>query len=144
MISKTVLSVEMLKQSDGSTWTWLLVFLVVALIFAIAAIWNARQSGEENVDHSTHGEASAASAPDDLSKIEGIGPKISSVFQSAGIATFAQLAQSDVSDLQQILDDAEIRLGDPATWPQQAKLAASGDWDALQTLQDELLGGRVS
>ena len=51
MISKTVLSVEMLQQSGGSTWTWLLVFLAVALIIALAAIWNARQSGEENVDH---------------------------------------------------------------------------------------------
>ncbi|MBC8496999.1 MAG: hypothetical protein H8D37_04990 [Chloroflexi bacterium] len=44
--------------------------------------------------------------------------------------------------LQTLLDDAGIRLGNPATWPEQARLAASGDWDALEKLQDELQGGR--
>jgi hypothetical protein len=31
---------------------------------------------------------------------------------------------------------------DASTWPQQAKLAAKGDWDGLEKLQDELSGGR--
>ena len=31
---------------------------------------------------------------------------------------------------------------DPSTWPEQASLAAAGEWDALQALQDELKGGR--
>ncbi len=31
---------------------------------------------------------------------------------------------------------------DATTWPQQAKLAANGDWDALKKLQDKLSGGR--
>jgi len=80
--------------------------------------------------------------PDDLGRIEGIGPKISGVLQEAGIMTFAQLAAADASTLEQILDQAGIRLAYPETWPEQARLAAAGEWDALQKLQDELKGGR--
>ncbi len=80
--------------------------------------------------------------PDNLKRIEGIGPKISGVLQEAGIKTFAQLAETEVSRLQAILDDAGIRLAYPETWPEQAALAAAGDWDALTALQDQLKGGR--
>jgi predicted flap endonuclease-1-like 5' DNA nuclease len=80
--------------------------------------------------------------PDDLRRIEGIGPKISGVLQEAGIMTFAQLAAADASTLEQILEQAGIRLAYPETWPEQARLAAAGEWDALQKLQDELKGGR--
>jgi predicted flap endonuclease-1-like 5' DNA nuclease len=79
---------------------------------------------------------------DDLKIIEGIGPKISSVFQAAGITTLAQLAATDVDALKQILTAANIRLGDPSTWPEQAGLAAEGKWEELAALQDSLKGGR--
>ena len=79
---------------------------------------------------------------DDLTRIAGIGPKISNVLQGAGIATFAQLAATDVDRLRQILDESEIRLADPETWPEQAHLAAAGDWEDLQMLQGQLKGGR--
>ncbi|MDY6878166.1 MAG: DUF4332 domain-containing protein [Chloroflexota bacterium] len=81
--------------------------------------------------------------PDNLRRIEGIGPKISSVLQAAGITTFAQLAATDVSRLKQIITEAGLAaLADPSTWPEQAGLAAAGKWDALGVLQDELKGGR--
>jgi predicted flap endonuclease-1-like 5' DNA nuclease len=80
--------------------------------------------------------------PDNLARIEGIGPKISQVLQDAGIMTFEQLAAADVSRLEQILTGAGMRLAEPSTWPEQARLAAAGDWQALETLQDELTGGR--
>jgi hypothetical protein len=32
---------------------------------------------------------------------------------------------------------------DPTTWPQQADLAAKGEWDKLKELQDKLDGGRA-
>ncbi|MCG3209929.1 MAG: NAD(P)H-quinone oxidoreductase subunit I, chloroplastic [Anaerolineae bacterium] len=79
---------------------------------------------------------------DDLTKIEGIGPKISGLLQEAGIKTFAQLAAAEVSRLQEILDAASLRLADPGTWPEQAQLAANGEWDALAKLQDELHHGK--
>ncbi|MBL7064715.1 MAG: DUF4332 domain-containing protein [Anaerolineae bacterium] len=85
----------------------------------------------------------APPTPDDLKRIEGIGPKISGVLQAAGITTFAQLAATDVSRLRQILTEAGLAaLADPSTWPEQAGLAAAGKWDALEVLQDELKGGR--
>jgi len=80
--------------------------------------------------------------PDDLQIIEGIGPKIASVFQEAGIATFAQLAATPVERLSEILKAANLRLGDPSTWPEQARLAGAGDLEGLKKLQDSLKGGR--
>ena len=80
--------------------------------------------------------------PDNLERIEGIGPKISGVLEKAGIMTFAQLATTDVSRLEQILANAGMTLADPATWPEQAKLAAASEWRTLEVLQDELKGGR--
>jgi predicted flap endonuclease-1-like 5' DNA nuclease len=80
--------------------------------------------------------------PDDLRKIEGIGPKFQATLQAAGIQTYAQLAAMKPAELKQILVDASIRLGDPTTWPEQAALAAAGDWDQLKALQSTLKGGR--
>ena len=85
----------------------------------------------------------ATSTPDDLTRIEGIGPKINGLLQEAGIRAFAQLADASVDRLERILSEAGLRaLADPTTWPEQAALASSGDWDTLQTLQDDLKGGR--
>jgi NADH-quinone oxidoreductase subunit I len=81
--------------------------------------------------------------PDDLTIIEGIGPKISALLQGVNIKTFTQLAETDVSRLEQILREAELQhLANPATWPEQARLAAAGKWDELKTLQGQLKGGR--
>ena len=80
--------------------------------------------------------------PDKLTKIEGIGPKISGLLIEHGIKTFAQLADQTVEHLQTIVRDAGIRIADPTTWPEQAKYAADGDWEGLQKLQDSLKGGR--
>ena len=82
------------------------------------------------------------SRPDDLKRIEGIGPKIASLLGAAGITTFAQLANTDVGRLQQILRNAHLEMADPTSWPEQAGLAAAGDWAGLQVLQNELKGGR--
>ncbi|MFQ5708656.1 MAG: PASTA domain-containing protein, partial [bacterium] len=87
-------------------------------------------------------EDAATSVHDDLTQIEGIGPRISHLFQTAGITTFAGLAAADTAYLRKILQNAGIWIADPTTWPEQAELAASGNWDALNTLQQELKGGR--
>ena len=83
-------------------------------------------------------------AADDLKKIEGIGPKISEILNTAGIKTFEDLANAPVEKLNEILSEAgsRYRMHDPTTWPEQAALAASGKWDELAVLQDELKGGK--
>ena len=88
--------------------------------------------------------AKPASKPDDLTKIEGIGPKISGLLQAAGIKTFADLAKAEVTVIQKILTEAgsRYRLANPESWPKQAQLAAEGKWSELETLQDSLKGGR--
>ena len=82
---------------------------------------------------------------DDLTKVEGIGPKISELLVNAGITTFAQLADTEVVKLREILYDAgsKFKSHDPETWPVQSKLAADGKWDELKKLQDELIGGKA-
>lgn len=90
-------------------------------------------------------EAPEPPTPDDLKQIEGIGPKISQVLGEAGITTFAQLAASEVEQLRQILEAADprlVRLADPTSWPEQARLAATGSTEALDALKDTLKGGR--
>ena len=54
---------------------------------------------------------------DDLTRIAGVGPKISNVLRGAGIATYAQLAATDVAQLKQILAESGIRPADPARGP---------------------------
>jgi predicted flap endonuclease-1-like 5' DNA nuclease len=90
-------------------------------------------------------EAPAVAKVDDLKRIEGIGPKISSVLQAGGITTFAQLAAADAGQIEHILEEADprlLRLARPDTWSEQAALAAAGEWEALEALQGELKGGR--
>lgn len=89
-------------------------------------------------------EAAAPATPDDLEKIEGIGPRISALLQEAGITTFAQLAKTEVSQLQQILQKAgsRFKMADPSSWPEQAELAAAGKWAEFEILQSRLAGGR--
>ena len=84
-----------------------------------------------------------ASSPDDLTKIEGIGPKAAKALVEGGIASFADLAKSSVEEIQKILEEAEGRFSSlkPATWSKQAALAADGKWDELKTLQDNIDGG---
>lgn len=82
--------------------------------------------------------------PDDLKKIEGIGPKIMELMNNNGIGSFEDMANADVEKLKEILAGAGARykMHDPTTWPEQAKIAATGDWDKLKELQDKLDGGR--
>jgi predicted flap endonuclease-1-like 5' DNA nuclease len=89
-------------------------------------------------------EAEAASMPlDDLLRIEGIGPKISTIVVAAGITSFAELAEKDAGQLSAILNEAGIHTANPSTWPEQAQLAAQGKWDELQELQDKIINGRL-
>ena len=79
---------------------------------------------------------------DDLTKIEGIGPKIASVLAENNITTFAQLADAKDEDTQEMIKD--VRGNHQAgTWNEQAALARDGKWDELKDLQDKLDGGKV-
>ena len=86
-----------------------------------------------------------ASKGDDLTKVEGIGPKVREVFNEAGIMTFADLAEQKADKLAEILIEANSRykMFDPTSWPIQAKMAAEDKWDELKKWQDEHDGGKM-
>ncbi len=85
------------------------------------------------------------SVKDNLTKVEGIGPKIQEHFNNGGIWSWKQLSNAKVSRLQEILDNAgpRYRIHNPETWPMQAGMCANGEWDKLKTWQDEHKGGRA-
>jgi predicted flap endonuclease-1-like 5' DNA nuclease len=80
--------------------------------------------------------------PDDLTMLEGVGPKVAELLHENGIMTFAQVADADVEHLRQILRDAGLPMIKPDTWPEQARLAAEGQHEKLKYLQSELRAGR--
>jgi predicted flap endonuclease-1-like 5' DNA nuclease len=84
----------------------------------------------------------AALKADDLTIIEGIGPKINTILQLNGIQTFAQLAATDTDMLMKLLKDNELSFAKPGSWPEQARLAAEGRMAELKELQDRLIAGR--
>ncbi|MGL4172480.1 MAG: hypothetical protein ACRCTR_00155 [Actinomycetota bacterium] len=82
---------------------------------------------------------------DDLTVVEGIGPKIQELLNGGGITTWRQLSQAEVTTLRSILENAgpRFQMHDPTTWPQQAGLLADGSWDEFKSLTERLSGGRT-
>jgi predicted flap endonuclease-1-like 5' DNA nuclease len=99
---------------------------------------------EKNQLREALAKASIPIRPDNLKKIEGIGPKIEEMLIARNILTFSQLAVTPVAVLEEILEDAgeQYRIHDPATWPEQARLLAEGKIEAFEKLTAELKGGR--
>lgn len=81
---------------------------------------------------------------EDLTKIEGIGPKIAGILAENKINSFKLLSEAKVKTLTTILKNAgpRYRMHKPNSWPKQAKLAHQGKWDELKKLQDKLDGGK--
>jgi predicted flap endonuclease-1-like 5' DNA nuclease len=88
--------------------------------------------------------AVVASEKDDLTVVEGIGPKIQMLLNQYGIQTYRQLANTDTARLKEILQSAgpQLAMHDPGTWPSQANLAANDEWDNLKSIQGFLKGGK--
>ncbi|MDX1314828.1 MAG: 30S ribosomal protein S2, partial [Eudoraea sp.] len=80
---------------------------------------------------------------DDLTKIEGIGPKGAEALINAGLDSFKKLAGAKPDAIKEILTEASSRMAhlDPTSWPKQAKMAADGDWDKLKDWQDKAKAG---
>ena len=81
--------------------------------------------------------------PDDLTKVEGIGPKAAEALVNAGLGTYAKLAKSTPEEIKEVLTDASSRMAhlDPGSWPKQAGMAAEGKWDELNDWQDKAKAG---
>lgn len=88
------------------------------------------------------GKSKKSASGADLTKIEGIGPKMATALQSAGITTFAQLAEASEDQLRAAIENAGMKFAPSIpTWAKQAKFAADGDWNGLEAYQSILIGG---
>jgi len=142
-----------------STWVWLIIIIAIILLVWWLISRNAQMEDTDiqidYIEESKEVEMSletetpkiteepVPTKPDDLTILEGIGPKVNSLLHEAGIATFAQLASTDVSKLNEILNANSLQMMDPTSWPKQAGLAALGKQDELHALQEKLKGGRA-
>jgi len=80
----------------------------------------------------------------DLTLIEGVGPKIAELCLQRGITTWWSLANCDLDVLRTMLAEAgpKFQVQDPTTWPHQARLLANGQWQKFKTLADALRAER--
>jgi hypothetical protein len=131
--------------SEGSgpdaSLSWLL-WIALGFFFLMVVVgWlTSRNKGSKpEVQREAHEEKKSA---DDLTVLEGIGPKVAKVLNGIGIVSFADLAGAEAAKVQETLDAAGMQYMNPEGWIEQAKLAAAGDTEGLAKLQDELKGGR--
>ncbi len=82
-------------------------------------------------------EKSSIQEPQDLTRIEGIGPKTAEILYNSGIKTYKDLSETSLEALTQILEAAgpAYLRHNPETWAKQALLAANGEWEALEAWQ---------
>lgn len=136
-------AIRLAEEGPNTELSWLLFIALGFFLLMIIIGWlSSRRSAQQaEVTHEARVH-SISIQPDDLTVLEGIGPKVAQVLNEAGIRSFADLAAANASDLQKTLDAAGLQMMNPAGWIEQAKLAAQGDQDGLKKLQAELKGGR--
>lgn len=133
------------QQTGGaSPWLWVVVLAVLVFVIALLFIRGTQQTAPPPPTSTRSQQPAVRSfqAADDLTIIEGIGPKIAQILIAAGITTFSQLSAMDASRIQEIVNQGGIRLVDTRSWAEQARLAAAGDQAGLKALQDRLTAGR--
>jgi predicted flap endonuclease-1-like 5' DNA nuclease len=133
-------------------WAWVIIILVIFILFWL--VFRSRPEEEIKTPSPVAPEEkkpapekempleTTPQQPDDLTLIEGIGPKINTILQAVGVHTFGQLAALAPERITEILTASGIRLADPKSWPEQARLAAAGEMKQLHVYQETLKGGR--
>jgi len=131
---------------DGSDvfWPWLL-WLLGAFLLGLLLGWLLKQifGGDGATKVAAAPFVAVDAVKDDLTKIEGIGPKIQSLLNNESIWSFKQLSDTSSLRLQRILDAAgpAYTMHNPRTWSAQARLADEGNWEELKIWQEHLKGG---
>jgi len=85
------------------------------------------------------------SSGDDLTTIEGIGPKSVKALEKAGITTWAQIAAmtaEQLDDVVRVQGGVSLLSGATKSWPKQAQLLIEGKFDEFQAYIAKLKGGR--
>ena len=85
----------------------------------------------------------APEADEDLTRVEGIGPRMHTALQAAGISTYVALARAGQADLHAAIRAAGLRFAPSLpTWPKQAAFLATGDDAGFTAYTDRLVAGR--
>lgn len=98
------------------------------------------QVAAEAVPVAAESSAAAPAADEDLTRINGVGPKLAEAMQAAGINTYAQIAGMTEDELNERLAATGVRYvkASVKSWPEQARFAAKADWDGLKNYQESL------
>lgn len=131
-----------LLQASSNTTLWGYIILAVLLLIILWWFFIGRKAERPVVRTEERVMPKEKSSADDLTRIEGIGPKVAKVLNGAGITTFEALAHANPADVQNVLKASGLQMMNPEGWIEQANLAAKGDWEAFERLQGELKGGR--
>ena len=147
------LNMAVSPESNRDLFSWTIGLVALAVFFWL---WSRREAAAES-DRASAAEAAeeavqeaedlmkrtivrrdADAEPQDLTKINGIGAVFETVLNEAGIRNYEALALATVDELEAIIEGSgRSRPGRLETWPQQAELAANGDWDGLQRFIDD-------
>ena len=119
--------------------------IIIGIPFAILVKWFFRwffcpsyeRTSSPEIDAPRGGPRKIPDIKDDFRKIKGIGPKTADALHSAGLLTFEQIGLMKPA----IFVNTLGKLGLPTTsaifWQEQARLAAAGDWEKLEKLQNK-------
>lgn len=124
---------------------WELTGVVLLIVFALIVIWAVftlarakRAPARTTVDRPSE----RPGRSDDLTRLEGIGPKSSEALNAAGISTFQQLVDGTEARFSQILEDAGMSFtASTATWSKQAEYLIAGDEAGFATYIEYLDSG---
>ena len=82
--------------------------------------------------------------PDNLQRIEGVGPRIAAALDGAGLRTYRAIAGADEEQLSAALREAGLSFAPSlVTWHLQARLLAAGDEEGLAAIKAEMTAGRA-
>ena len=91
-----------------------------------------KQGPSPATDTAAKSKPAKAAAPDDLTQLNGIGPRISTILSDGGVTTYEELEHTDPSELRKIIaQGGALPPSSLDSWPTQASYAARGDWQGL-------------
>lgn len=89
------------------------------------------------------GQLSEAAGPDDLTVIEGIGPKINQALRADGITRWVQVREASQDRLRSAIEKSGITFAPSmATWPKQASYLVAGDQAGFKQYTEYLISGQ--
>ena len=130
---------------DRDMLSWSLALFVVAIVIWV---WMRRDlSANAPQDAAKAAEAAADEAEalaqrsagsDDLTRVNGIGPRYAEILNATGVDSFSQLAAMSTDELAELFAAAGVnRPKSLESWIAQAELAARGDWAGLDAYQSK-------